>query len=151
LLGALSAPVLGPREPRIASRNWSAGFCDPMAKVGLWGAGLGTGDSSFGCVSACAGGGGGAGGGCSTFGAGAGGEGGRALFKASSVFLSIWGGLEGTGFACTLGCVFLIRSGGRSRYFKSSLRCLMASKGSITGGTLKMYRGIQVMDESSTR
>ncbi len=40
--GTSSDPLPGPRELRIASRNWSAGFWEPMAKLGRCGAGLGT-------------------------------------------------------------------------------------------------------------
>src|SRR5947207_13679870 len=122
-----------------------------MAKLGRVGGALGMGDSSCDCDSGLGGGGGGDAGDCSTFGAGVGGSAvGVALFRASSVFLSICGAFFGTGLASTLGCTRLIKSGGRSRYFRSSLRWRMASKGSITGGTLKIYFGIQVSPESRT-
>src|SRR3974390_2852809 len=104
----------------MASRHWSAGFCDPKAKFGRAGTAGGFGVSICDWLCDCGGiGGGGAGcvGVCSGAFASAGGGGGSGLDfrKSSSVFLLICGGLT-RGLGSILGRIL-----GASRYVNSSL------------------------------
>src|ERR1700677_2157545 len=119
MLPALPSPGL--RDAlRMASRNWSAGLVEFMAKLGRAGTAAGRGASTgdWACWLGGMGAGGSAATGAGVGGAGAGaggGGGGTARFKASSVFLSTVVCLGGTGLMTTLGWISRIASGKESR------------------------------------